>query len=149
MHNSSLPRRFSEVAKIEGTHNLQIEVDIETILLSPGITYAAYLVFKFFHRFNDVSHLNESSEITSSQPTFVGLQYKFKDADESSFSHFADWTENGWMMIELCQFVSYGKVAKLELLLEGIPSYNIMLLEGIQFLPVEMQVVFKHHHHRS
>ncbi|CAH1415047.1 unnamed protein product [Lactuca virosa] len=84
--------RFSEVAKIEGTHNLQIE-------------------------------------------------YKFKDAYESSFSHFADWTDNGWMMIELCQFVSYRKVAKLELLLEGIPSYNIMLLEGIQFLPVEMQAV--------
>ncbi|CAI9275004.1 unnamed protein product [Lactuca saligna] len=133
--------RFSEVAKIEGTNNLQIEVDIETILLSPGITYAAYLVFKFIHRFSDVSHFDESSEITSSQPTFVGLQYKFKDADESSFSHFADWTENGWMMIELCQFVSYGKVAKLELLLEGIPSYNIILLEGIQFLPVEMQAI--------
>lgn len=85
--------RFSEVAKIETGHNLQIEVDIETILLSPGITYAAYL---------------------------------------------ADWTDNGWMALELCQFVSHKKVAKFEVLLESIPSYNSILFEGIQFLPVEM-----------
>ncbi|KAL4570271.1 hypothetical protein LXL04_025923 [Taraxacum kok-saghyz] len=129
--------RFSEVAMIERPHNLQIEVDIETILLSPGITYAAYLVFKYWYGFRDVDELEMS---TSIEPVFVGLQYRFKDANESSFAHLADWTDNGWMVLELCQFVSYKKVAKLELFFEGIPVYNTILLEGIQFLPVEMDI---------
>ncbi|CAH1414584.1 unnamed protein product [Lactuca virosa] len=131
--------RFSEVAKIERPHNLQIVVDVETRFLSPGITYAAYLVLKYCDTFSSSSHVDQSK--MTREPIFLGLQFKFKDANESSFSHLADWTDNGWMILELCQFVSYRKVAKLELLLEGIPCYNFMLLEGIQFLPIEMQAI--------
>lgn len=131
--------RFLEVAKIERQQELNIEVDIETILLSPGITYAVYLVFKYWDGYSDFSHVDESE--ISREPISVGLQYKFKDADESSFSHLADWTDNGWMVVELCQFVSYRKIAKLELFFEGIRCYNNILLEGIQFLPVEIQAV--------
>lgn len=128
--------RFSEVAKIERPRNLQIEVDIETILLSPGITYAAYLVLKYWDGFSDA----DEAVTLCREPVFVGLQYKLKDAGESSFAHLADWTDNGWLLLELCQFVSYRKAAKVQLFLQGIPHYSTILIEGVQFLPVEMAI---------
>ncbi|KAI3694244.1 hypothetical protein L1987_77206 [Smallanthus sonchifolius] len=130
--------RFSEVAKIERAQDLNIDVDVETMFLSLGITYAAYLVFKFY---SDYSYLIEDAEVAS-EPTCVGLRYKLKEAGESSISYLADHTDDGWMVIELCQFVCYKKVAKLEVSLENFPSFYSILLEGIQFLPVEKQFFY-------
>nr|GFB37069.1 serine/threonine-protein kinase, active site protein [Tanacetum cinerariifolium] len=70
---SILPPRFSEVAKIESARELNIEVDIETTFLSPGITYAAYLVFIL-----DGSEL-ENFEIEETGVRLVGLTYKLKE----------------------------------------------------------------------
>ncbi|CAI9275457.1 unnamed protein product [Lactuca saligna] len=105
----------------------------------PHSTSRFFEVAKIERPHNSSSYVDQSK--MTREPIFLGLQFKFKDANESSFSHLADWIDNGWMILELCQFVSYRKVAKLELLLEGIPSYNFMLLEGIQFLPIEMQAI--------
>ncbi|KAL8208292.1 hypothetical protein R6Q57_007704 [Mikania cordata] len=124
--------RFSEVAKIQRATDLNIDVDIETMFLAPGITYAAYLVFNYCNDF----FIIEEEEIIS-EPTFVGLQYKLKEAGESSISYLADHTDDRWMIVELCQFVCYKKVTKLELSLDNIHGYNSILLEGIQFMPVE------------
>ncbi|GKD03409.1 receptor-interacting serine/threonine-protein kinase 4-like protein [Tanacetum coccineum] len=127
--------RFSEVAKIESARELNIEVDIETIFLSPGITYAAYLVFIL-----DGSEL-ENFEIeetgVSGQSRLVGLTYKLKEVSERSITYLADVTNDGWMIIELCQFICYKKVTKLEVFLESTFENNGIVLEGIQFLPIE------------
>nr|XP_043606840.1 uncharacterized protein LOC122578857 [Erigeron canadensis] len=127
--------RFLEVAKIEDSHDMNIEVDIETFFLSPGITYAAYLVFKYCN----TSYFQEPE--MSSQPIFVGLKYKLKEAEESSRSHLADHTNDGWMLIELCQFLTCKKVTKLEVSLYSFFGYTSVLLEGIQFLPVEQAII--------
>lgn len=127
--------RFSEVAKIKSARELYIEVDIETIFLSPGITYAAYLVFMI-----DGSEL-QKSEVegtgASGNPQLVGLTYKLKEVSEASITYFADVTNDGWMIIELCQFICYKKVTKLEVFLENTFEYRSIVLEGIQFLPIE------------
>ncbi|GJU39836.1 kinase-like domain, phloem protein 2-like protein [Tanacetum coccineum] len=127
--------RFSEVAKIESARELNIEIDIETIFLSPGITYAAYLVFIL-----DGSEL-ENFEIeetgVSGQSRLVGLTYKLKEVSERSITYLADVTNDGWMIIELCQFICYKKVTKLEVFLESTFENNGIVLEGIQFLPIE------------
>ncbi|KAI7739083.1 hypothetical protein M8C21_005242, partial [Ambrosia artemisiifolia] len=130
--------RFSEVAKMERPRELNIDIEIETNFLSLGITYAAYLVFKYCDDDSDVEEEEEEEEEDmTSEPTFVGLQYKLKGAGESSIAYLADHTDDRWMMIELCQFVSYKKVAKLEVSLECFADSNDILLEGIQFLPVD------------
>nr|GEX42863.1 receptor-like protein kinase HERK 1 [Tanacetum cinerariifolium] len=127
--------RFSEVAKIESAHELNIEVDIETIFLSPGITYAAYLVFILDGSELQKSEVEETWVSGNSQ--LVGLTYKLKEVSEGSITYLADITNNGWMIIELCQFICYKKVTKLEVFLESTFVYNGIVLEGIQFLPIE------------
>ncbi|KAL7611217.1 hypothetical protein Lser_V15G10497 [Lactuca serriola] len=142
--------RFSEVAKIERAEDMNIEVDIETIFLTPGITYAAYLVFKNFAEDNsddsdhNSDHDSDDSHTVKSkmlfEPLYVGLQYKFKDAGEFSVSYLAEQIDNGWMLIELCQFISHKKAAKLEVSFDSIHVRDSILIEGIQFLPVELAI---------
>ncbi|PWA93138.1 protein kinase-like domain, Phloem protein 2-like protein [Artemisia annua] len=127
--------RFSEVAKIESARELNIEVDIETIFLSPGITYAAYLVFLIDGSELQKAEVEETG--VSGNPQLVGLTYKLKEVSEESITYIADITNDGWMIIELCQFICYKKVTKLEVFLENTFEYNGIVLEGIQFLPIE------------
>ncbi|GJR54857.1 phloem protein 2-like protein [Tanacetum coccineum] len=73
----ALPR-FSKVAKISDISNLMIQVELKPQLLTPGIMYGAYLVFKFCSR-----------RKISSLPLYVNLRYK-KDG-ETLNAYFAEW----------------------------------------------------------
>ncbi|PWA84321.1 serine/threonine/dual specificity protein kinase, catalytic domain-containing protein [Artemisia annua] len=127
--------RFSEVAKIESARELNIEVDIETIFLSPGIAYAAYLVFMIDGLELQKSEVDETG--VSGNLQLMGLTYKLKEVCEGSITYIADNANDGWMIIELCQFICYKKVTKLEVFLGSTFEYRGIVLEGIQFLPIE------------
>ncbi|GJT39790.1 probable serine/threonine-protein kinase PBL28 [Tanacetum coccineum] len=74
----ALPR-FSKVAKISDISNLMIQDELKPQLLTPGIMYGAYLVFKFCSR-----------RKISSLPLYVNLRYK-KDG-ETLNAYFAEWS---------------------------------------------------------
>ncbi|KAK1435953.1 hypothetical protein QVD17_01726 [Tagetes erecta] len=118
--------RFSKVAKIPDISNLNIRIHIKPQLLTPNITYGAYLVFKFCNR-----------RKVSTQPLYVNLKYKM--AGETSNAYFAKWTAGGeWLMAKLFQFCNDNETTDFDLLLESFSIYHNcgnwgVYVEGLEF----------------
>ncbi|XP_052620548.1 uncharacterized protein LOC111882949 isoform X1 [Lactuca sativa] len=119
--------RFAKVAKIPDLSNLNIQINIKTQFLTPGVMYRAYLVFKFCDR-----------RKVSSRPLYVNLKYK--KSDETLNAYFAEWkTGSNWLTIELFRFWNNDKESAIEfdVLLESFSRYYCgsggIFVEGIEF----------------
>ncbi|KAI7741266.1 hypothetical protein M8C21_008701 [Ambrosia artemisiifolia] len=117
--------RFPKVAKISDNLNLNIRIQIKPQLLTPGMMYGAYLVFKFCNR-----------RKVSTQPLYVNLKYKM--AGETLHAYFAKWRPGGeWLMVELFQFLNTNETVNCDILLESFCHYYCgnwgIFVEGLEF----------------
>ncbi|KAJ0751715.1 putative protein kinase RLK-Pelle-CrRLK1L-1 family [Helianthus annuus] len=117
--------RFSKAAKISDNLNLNIQIQIKPQLLSPGIMYGAYLVFKFCNR-----------RKVSTRPLYVNLKYKM--AGETLNAYFAKWRPGGdWLMVELFRFWNTNETVDCDILLQSFSQYYCgnwgIFVEGLEF----------------
>ncbi|XP_076916323.1 putative F-box protein PP2-B12 [Bidens hawaiensis] len=116
--------RFSKVSKIFDSSNLNVHIKIRTLFLRPSANYKVYLIFRF-----------SSSRKSHAKPMYVNLKYKM--GNESLCAYFTTWREDGWMMIELFEFLCHKKDTDFEVLLESFSrSYcgrRSVYIEGIRF----------------
>ncbi|KAJ0735788.1 putative protein kinase RLK-Pelle-CR4L family [Helianthus annuus] len=125
----SLPEsRFPKVAKMFYISNLKIQIKIRTQYLSPSVNCNVHLIFRF-------------SGPRKSQAKRMYVNLKYKMGNESLNAYFATWRENGWMMIELFQFLNHKKDIDFEVLLESFSrcycGSDSIYIEGIQFKPID------------
>ncbi|KAI7731910.1 hypothetical protein M8C21_027231 [Ambrosia artemisiifolia] len=125
----SLPEsRFPKVAEMLYISNLNIRIKIRTQFLSPCINYKVHLIFKFC-----------GSRKSKAKRMYVNLKYKM--GNESLNAYFATWREDGWMMIELFQFLNHKKDTDFEVLLESFSrcycGSDSVYIEGIQFQAID------------
>ncbi|KAJ0503372.1 putative phloem protein [Helianthus annuus] len=116
--------RFPKVAKMLNISNLNIQIKIRTQYLSPSVNYKVHLIFRF-------------SGPRKSQAKRMYVNLKYKMGNESLNAYFATWREDGWMMIELFQFLNHKKDTDFEVLLESFSrcycGSDSIYIEGIQF----------------
>lgn len=121
-------RRFPEVVKMLDSSKLEIHINIRTQFLSPCVNYKVYLIFRFC-----------GSKKSQAKQRYVNLKYKM--GDESLRAYFATWREDGWMMVELFQFLSHQKDTDFEVLLEGFSrcycGRHSVYIGGIQFQAID------------
>lgn len=119
--------RFSKVAKMSDTSNLNIQIQIKTQFLSVGIIYGAYLVFKFC-----------DSRMVSSEP-YVNLKYKTSSGNFNAY--IAEGRDDKWMMIELCRFRNHNQITDFDVLLKSFCGHSCgsgpIFIEGIEFRPID------------
>ncbi|KAJ0519320.1 putative protein kinase RLK-Pelle-LRR-I-1 family [Helianthus annuus] len=125
----SLPEsRFPKVAEMFYVSNLNIQIKIRTQYLSPSDNYKVHLIFRF-------------SGPRKSQAKRMYVNLKYKMGNESLNAYFATWREDGWMMIELFQFLNHKKDTDFEVLLEGFSrcycGSDSIYIEGIQFQAID------------
>ncbi|KAJ0628960.1 putative protein kinase RLK-Pelle-CrRLK1L-1 family [Helianthus annuus] len=98
----------------------------KTQFLSPGITYAVNLVFKYYREGK-----------RRCEPIF--LKYRLQGERESSISYIAYEREDGWWACELYQFTTDHITVDLQILFEGFDNsaYFKVEVEGIEFQPLE------------
>ncbi|KAJ0690899.1 putative protein kinase RLK-Pelle-CrRLK1L-1 family [Helianthus annuus] len=125
----SLPEsRFPKVAKMFYISNLKIQIKIRTQYLSPSVNYKVHLIFRF-------------SGPRKSQAKRMYVNLKYKMGNESLNAYFATWREDGWMMIELFQFLNHKKDTDFEVLLESFSrcycGTDSIYIEGIQFQAID------------
>ncbi|KAJ0736033.1 putative protein kinase RLK-Pelle-LRR-I-1 family [Helianthus annuus] len=125
----SLPEsRFPKVAKMFYISNLNIQIKIRTQYLSPSVNYKVHLIFRF-------------SGPRKSQAKRMYVNLKYKMGNESLNAYFATWREDGWMMIELFQFLNHKKDTDFEVLLESFSrcycGTDSIYIEGIQFQAID------------
>ncbi|KAJ0736028.1 putative protein kinase RLK-Pelle-LRR-I-1 family [Helianthus annuus] len=125
----SLPEsRFPKVAKMFYISNLNIQIKIRTQYLSPSVNYKVHLIFRF-------------SGPRKSQAKRMYVNLKYKMWNESLNAFFATWREDGWMMIELFQFLNHKKDTDFEVILEGFSrcycGSDSIYIEGIQFQAID------------
>lgn len=110
--------------------NGSVRTHVKTEFLTPLITYAVNLVFKFRRNVNKTG-----------RPEPVLLKYKLKGETESSIAYLADEREDRCWMCELYQFTSDHKTIDLEIMFEGFHTYHYfgsaIEVEGIEFQPLE------------
>ncbi|KAJ0511659.1 putative protein kinase RLK-Pelle-CrRLK1L-1 family [Helianthus annuus] len=122
----SLPKssRFPKVAEMFDVSNLNIQIKIRTQFLSPSVNYKVHLIFRF-----------RGPRKSQLKRMYVNLKYKL--GNESLHAHFATCREDGWMMIELFQFLNHKKDIDFEVLLESFSrcycGSDSIYIEGIQF----------------
>ncbi|KAK9050844.1 hypothetical protein SSX86_030187 [Deinandra increscens subsp. villosa] len=120
--------RFQKAAKMLDITKLKIRIRITTQLLSPGVNYGAYIIFKF-----------PDTRKFSSKPIYVGLKYRM--GGENLHAYFATWRDDEWMMIELCRFLCDKKNNDFEVELESFSRYycrsDAIYIEGIEFRVIE------------
>ncbi|XP_021994713.1 uncharacterized protein LOC110891333 [Helianthus annuus] len=121
----SLPEsRFPKVAKMFYISNLNIQIKIRTQYLSPSVNYKVHLIFRF-----------RGPRKSQAKRMYVNLKYKM--GNKSLNAYFATWREDGWMMIELFQFLNHKKDTDFEVLLESFSrcycGTDSIYIEGIQF----------------
>ncbi|KAJ0503367.1 putative protein kinase RLK-Pelle-CrRLK1L-1 family [Helianthus annuus] len=121
----SLPEsRFPKVAEMFYVSNLNIQIKIRTQFLSPSVNYKVHLIFRF-----------RGTRKSQAKRMYVNLKYKM--GNESLNAYFATWREDGWMMIELFQFLNHKKDTDFEVLLESFSrcycGSDSIYIEGIQF----------------
>ncbi|XP_035836234.1 uncharacterized protein LOC110942590 isoform X1 [Helianthus annuus] len=121
----SLPEsRFPKVAEMFYVSNLNIQIKIRTQFLSPSVNYRVHLIFRF-----------RGPRKSQAKRMYVNLKYQM--GNESLNAYFATWREDGWMMIELFQFLNYKKDTAFEVLLESFSrcycGCDSIYIEGIQF----------------
>ncbi|GJV68526.1 kinase-like domain, phloem protein 2-like protein [Tanacetum coccineum] len=126
--------RFKKVAKMLDISDLNIQVQIKTKFLSPGVTYGVHLVFKFCD-WNPVA----------SKPMYVNLTYKM--GGEKLHAYFATSRDDKWLMIELCEFSNHKEDNDFTVLLEGFSRYyrgnDAIYVEGIEFRAMDKASVKK------
>ncbi|XP_071686619.1 probable serine/threonine-protein kinase PBL10 isoform X4 [Rutidosis leptorrhynchoides] len=119
--------RFSKVAKISETSDLNIKIQIKTKFLSEGVIYGAYLVFKFC-----------DSRMVSSD-TYVNLKYKTSTGSYNSY--IAKGRDDAWKMIELCKFEDHSQIIDFEVQLKRFHGHSCgsgpIFIEGIEFQPID------------
>ncbi|XP_076899023.1 receptor like protein kinase S.2-like [Bidens hawaiensis] len=116
--------RFSDVIK-GGMYN-GFTIKVTTQFLSPKVRYTISLVFKH----NGTDHGTH-------------IPFKFKRDGEKYYSDscMTHSRDDGWLMIELCQFTSYKR--EYDLGVHFLPLFNIgtssieYFIEGIEFCPVQ------------
>ncbi|KAK1417783.1 hypothetical protein QVD17_26917 [Tagetes erecta] len=111
--------------------NGRVKTHVKTQFLTPLITYAVNLVFKFRRIVNKTGC-----------PELVRLKYKLQGETESSIAYLADERKDGWWMCELYQFTSQDhRTIDLEIIFDGFHGYhyfgNAIEVEGIEFRPLE------------
>ncbi|KAJ0873146.1 putative protein kinase RLK-Pelle-CrRLK1L-1 family [Helianthus annuus] len=116
--------RFQKVAEMFDISKLKIRIKITTRFLSSGVSYGAYIIFKFC-----------DAKIYSSKPMYVNLKYK--KGGENLHAYFATWRDDQWMMIELGRFLCDKKDTNFEVFLESFSRYYCgngpIYVEGIEF----------------
>ncbi|KAJ0511663.1 putative protein kinase RLK-Pelle-LRR-I-1 family [Helianthus annuus] len=125
----SLPEsRFPKVAEMFYVSNLNIQIKIRTQFLSPSVNYKVHLIFRF-----------RGPRKSQAKRMYVNLKYKM--GNESLNAYFATWREDGWMMIELFQFLNHKKDTAFEVLLESFSrcycGCDSIYIEGIQFQAID------------
>ncbi|XWS35115.1 hypothetical protein CRYUN_Cryun21dG0098500 [Craigia yunnanensis] len=135
---TSLPEsRFYEVAELEGITMVGLKGNIETKILSPKTTYAAYLVFKFAkYRYGF-------------KQCHVNLYVKFKEEEAKTRKVFLDPPAgmpqlsrdrgDGWMEIEMGEFYNEKEddgIVKCSVWeIDNWVSKHGLIIEGIEFRP--------------
>ncbi|KAJ0735784.1 putative phloem protein [Helianthus annuus] len=108
--------------------NLNIQIKIRTQFLSPSVNYKAHLIFRF-----------SGPRKSEAKRMYVNLKYKM--GNENLHAYFATWREDGWMMIELFQFLNHKKDTDFEVLLESFSrcycGSDSIYVEGILFQAID------------
>ncbi|KAD3337573.1 hypothetical protein E3N88_33093 [Mikania micrantha] len=126
----SLPEssRFLKVAEMFDISSLNVLIKLRTQFLSPSVNYKVHLFFRFC-----------STRRSRAKQMYVNLKYKI--GNESLHAYFATWREDGWMMIELFQFLNHKKNTNFEVLLESFSrcycGSDSIYIEGIQFQAID------------
>ncbi|KAM5552656.1 putative F-box protein PP2-B12 [Rosa sericea] len=137
---NSLPEsRFSEVAELRLVWWLEIKGNIDTKILSPRTTYAAYLVYQFPEESQwgfqgmpmTVRVTNEQNEVVAEHDVFLA------DPPEDMLPQ-ARSRGDGWMEIELGEIFNQEDDATVEFRLRetesGVPKGGL-IVEGIELRP--------------
>ncbi|KAF5783873.1 putative protein kinase RLK-Pelle-CrRLK1L-1 family [Helianthus annuus] len=131
--------RFPKVAKMLNISNLNIQIKIRTQFLSPSVNYKVHLIFRF-----------SGPRKSEAKRMYVNLKYKM--GNENLHAYFATWREDGWMMIELFQFLNHKKDTDFEVLLESFSrcycGSDSIYVEGILFQAIDnasLIVIFGSH----
>ncbi|KAL9999209.1 putative protein kinase RLK-Pelle-CrRLK1L-1 family [Helianthus debilis subsp. tardiflorus] len=125
----SIPEsRFQKVAEMFDISKLNIQIKIRTGYLSPFVNYKVHLIFRF-----------RGPRKSKAKRMYVNLKYKM--GNESLNAYFATWREDGWMMIELFQFLNHKKDIDFEVLLESFSrcycGSDSIYVEGILFQAID------------
>ncbi|KAJ0511674.1 putative protein kinase RLK-Pelle-CrRLK1L-1 family [Helianthus annuus] len=120
--------RFQKVAEMFDISKLNIQIKIRTEYLSPCVNYKVHLIFRF-----------RGPRKIQTKQMYVNLKYKM--GKENLHAYFAAWREDGWMMIELFQFLNHKKDTAFEVLLESFSrcycGSDSIYIEGIQFQAID------------
>ncbi|PWA72218.1 protein kinase-like domain, Phloem protein 2-like protein [Artemisia annua] len=119
--------RFGEVVQISDSSSMNIQISVKTQLLSPGVDYGVYLVYKFCRP------IDESTIRTHTLAIKMG--------SEDFFPEFTTRRDNdGWMRIELYRFSNLKEEANFDAFLKGFsedPFKNVAIyVEGVEFQPI-------------
>ncbi|KAJ0736021.1 putative protein kinase RLK-Pelle-LRR-I-1 family [Helianthus annuus] len=98
--------RFPKVVEMFDISKLNIQIKIRTEYLSPCVNYKVHLIFRF-----------RGPRKIQTKRMYVNLKYKM--GKENLHAYFATWREDGWMMIELFQFLNHKKDTDFEVILES------------------------------
>nr|XP_043611742.1 uncharacterized protein LOC122583401 [Erigeron canadensis] len=116
--------RFPKVAEVLDVSNLMIHINIKAQYLSPGVNYRVQFIFRFCN-------------LTESKAKRMHVNLKYKRGNETLHAYFATWRDDGWMTIELCQFLYRENDNDFEVLLESFSrcycGSNNVYVEGIEF----------------
>ncbi|XP_076938469.1 F-box protein PP2-B5-like [Bidens hawaiensis] len=121
----SLPEsRFPKVAEMFDISNLNLQIKIRTRFLSPSVYYKVHLIFRF-----------RGPRKSKARHMYLNLKYKM--GNKTLHAYFATRREDGWMMIELFQFLNHKKDTDFEVLLESFSrcycGSDSIYIEGVQF----------------
>ncbi|CAI9304465.1 unnamed protein product [Lactuca saligna] len=126
--------RFSKAAIFPYSEQLNIRCRISTSMLSPGVMYAASLVFSFQRGRENV--YGESSKLAR-------INWKYQELSVSS-THIAEREKDGWLKIRLWHFLNGDKNAEFYIVLDKISYFkeeqdiSNILIHQIEFEPVHM-----------
>ncbi|MFS7990308.1 putative phloem protein [Helianthus anomalus] len=125
----SIPEsRFPKVAEMLNISKLNIHIKIRTQFLSPSVNYKVHLIFRF-------------SGPRKSQAKRMYVNLKYTMGKENLHAYFATWREDGWMMIELFQFLNHKKDTDFEVQLESFSrcycGNDSIYIEGILFQAID------------
>ncbi|GKA28611.1 kinase-like domain, phloem protein 2-like protein [Tanacetum coccineum] len=123
-YTSTKNSRF--VAGCYETYEMKFKIRVITpLLLSPHVTYAVNLVFKY----SGIEHMKQQS---------FPVMYKLLGETKISLVNIADMREDGWLAAVLYHFTNEGdkSILDLEILFEDCGLSGYFYIEGIEFQPL-------------
>nr|XP_043636232.1 uncharacterized protein LOC122607342 isoform X2 [Erigeron canadensis] len=125
--------RFSTVAEYSFKEFHDIKCQIKTNVLSLGTMYAASLIFKY--REQSIRDLERLKLIT--------IRWKMGELTVCS-THTAELVVNNWYKIKMWYFINHGPSAEFDFVIKELsyfedPMESELLIQGIEFYPIEMQ----------